>query len=421
MDDRLAVDGGAPVVNDPEQARFVWPRITNEIRKVVDKQLYEEISIYDNHGIFGEFEDRFAKFHGRKYAQLSNSGTSSILAMYEAIGLQPGDEVLCPVYTFHASVSPMMYLGAAPIFCDSDDEGNISYDDLVLRKTDKTRAVMVTHMWGRPVRGIEKIATFCKRNGLYLLEDCSHAHGAKINDKKVGTFGDMSAWSLQGQKTITGGEGGILTTNDKDLYDRALLQGHYNKRPKKEIDHSNYLYKFYLTGMGLKLRAYPIAIAIANEQFDHLKSFLSVRLKFARMLNAALSRYDFLQTPRIDDDAVYTWYAYGIQYIEEKAFGVSKEKFVDALTAEGLVEVDVPGSTGLLNDLPLFTVPNEILPRLYSHELLPQTNFPNAEKFARQLIKLPVWTFEDEEYIVKNYIKGFEKVCNYILNNKGGL
>lgn len=261
--EKLAIFGGEKIAKDDEM-KFNWPRITNDTEKVVIEQLYKTISIYDNSGIFGEFEKKFADYHNKKYALLSNSGTSAIFSMFEAIDLRNDDEVLCPVYTFHATVSPMMYFGAKPIFCDSDNEGNISFDSVKNKYTENTKAIIVTHMWGVPIKDIQKIADFCKEKHIYLLEDCSHAHGAEIYGKKVGTFGDIAAWSLQGQKTVTGGEGGIILTDDKNLFNRALLQGHYNKRPKSEIDKSDDLYKYYLTGMGLKLRAHPLAIAIAN-------------------------------------------------------------------------------------------------------------------------------------------------------------
>ncbi len=416
--EKLAIFGGDKIA-DGSEMRFNWPRITDDTEKAVIKQLHEIISIYDNSGIFGEFEKKFADYHDKNYSLLSNSGTSAIFSMFESIDLRNGDEVLCPVYTFHATVSPMMYFGARPIFCDSDDEGNISFESVKNKYTPNTKAVIVTHMWGAPIRDIQKIADFCKEKHIYLLEDCSHAHGATIYGEKVGTFGDIAAWSLQGQKTVTGGEGGIILTDNKEMFERALLQGHYNKRPKNEIDKTNELYEYYLTGMGLKLRAHPLAIAMANEQFDHLNDFLKIRNEYAIKITEALEKYPFLKLPTATDNVVRSWYAYGFQYIKEKTFGVTREKFVDALRAEGLAEVDIPGSTGLLNNLPLFTRPDKILGRLYSDALPLQKGFPIAEQYAECFIKIPVWSFIDEAEIVERYIAGFKKVCDYILVNKG--
>ena len=172
--------------------------------------------------------------------------------------------------------------------------------------------------------------------------------------------------------------------------------------------------------MGLKLRAHPLAIAIANEQFNHLEEFIETRQKYAKMLNRALLEYDFLDLPDTDS-AKNSWYAYCIKYRGEDRHGVAKHRFVEALTKEGLIEVDIPGSTGLLNNLPLFCHPDQILPRMYDKDLRRQDGFPAAQRFTDQLSKMPVWSFSDEEWISDKYIAGLRKVCNYIQQNNGGL
>lgn len=378
--DELAINGGSALIKD--NAGFTWPRITPEAEKAVVDQLHTSISIYDKSGIIEEFENKFAFYHGREKALLSNSGTSAIFSMFEAIELMPGDEVICPVYTFHATISPITYTGATPVFADCDKYGNVSYESVRSLINENTRAVIVTHMWGAPVRDIELIKALCEEKSIYLLEDCSHAHGARLNSKPVGSFGTAAAWSLQGQKTITGGEGGVMLTDNEDIYYRALIQGHYNKRPKSEIPSDHRYYKFYLTGMGLKLRAHPLAIALASQQFNQLDEFLRQRQSFAEMITEALSPYPFLELPlTTNQETQNSRYAYIIKYVPEKAHGVSREEFVDALLAEGLTEVDIPGSTGLINDLPLFVDTHELMPRLYQPKDNLHVSYPNAELF----------------------------------------
>ena len=417
MIDRLAINGGDPVINQ-SSARFEWPIIDSEAEKAVLGQLHTSISIYDRSGVIEEFEEAFSKYHKREYGLLSNSGTSAIFSMYEAINLQPGDEVLCPVYTFHATVSPMMYMGAVPIFCDSDDEGNMSFESLKSKLTNKTKAVIVTHMWGVPLRDIEKIKDFCKKNKLILFEDCSHAHGASIYGRKVGSFGDAASWSLQGPKIISGGEGGIMLTDNKKIYTRALLQGHYNKRPLQEVDKDDPLRDYSLTGLGLKLRSHPLAVALALQQFRHLDEFIIQKQKYAELFNEALSVYEFITVPEIKPNVQNSWYAYNFKFNSEAAYGISREEYVDALVAEGLVEVDIPGSTGVINELPLFTNPEKIIGRMYHGPLVKQTGFTNAVKFQNSIIKLPVWATSNDINIVQAYIKGITKVSNYIRKNK---
>lgn len=412
---QLAIHGGSAIAS-PEEAGFEWPRITREVEAAVSQQLHESLSIYDRSGIFAKFEDSFSSYFGRRYGLLSNSGTSAILAMFEGIGPRSHTEVLCPVYTFHASVSPLTYLGLTPVFCDADDAGNITLEEIQRRRTDRTSAVVITHMWGMPVADSHAIGEYCKAEGLDLLEDCSHAHGAEINGRKVGTFGTAAAWSLQGQKIITGGEGGVLLTDRQDVYERALLQGHYNKRPLKEMRPDAPLREYYLTGMGLKLRAHPLAIVIAYQQFQLLEDFRATKQRFADMMTSALSGYDFLVPPRSPDSHQPSWYAYNLKFDSSHAHEVTRERFVEALHAEGLVEADIPGSTGLLHTLPLFTRPEGILGRLYSKGMGGQGSeeFPAAASFYNSIIKFPVWAFEDEEPIVRRYIDGITKVADYV-------
>jgi len=193
--------------------RFVWPRIDSNIRQAVLSQLDQSISIYDRSGIIKSFEDEFALYHSLTHALLCNSGTNALHSAYVAMNLHKGDEVLVPSYTFFATVTPLLWTGATPVLCDCDDYGNISIEEIKRKTNKKTRAVVVTHMWGIPC-DMENIQAHCKLKKLLLLEDCSHAHGATINGKRVGAFGDLAVWSLQGQKTVTGGEGGILCTNN---------------------------------------------------------------------------------------------------------------------------------------------------------------------------------------------------------------
>lgn len=410
----LAIVGGSKTI-DPSVARFEWPRITPDVEKVVLDQLRSSLSIYDRSGIFAEFEQKFADYHGVQHALLSNSGTNAIFSMFEGINLQPGDEVVCPTYTFYATASPLMHTGAIPVFCDCRSDGNVDPADILRKITARTKAVIVTHMWGIPCE-MDDIVSICKQKGLLLLEDCSHAHGASYKSRKVGTFGDAAAWSLQGQKIISGGEGGIMLTNNAEVFNRALLQGHYNKRCKQQIPSSHPLYRFALTGFGLKFRAHPLAIAIANEQFTHLDEWIRQKQAYASLFASEWQQYPFLHMPHYPDRQP-SWYAFVMQFDENHSNGVSIEQFTKALVTEGLVEVDRPGSTCPCHDLPLFTDPHEVLPRVYQHSITHSGQFDKANAFYRNAIKLPVWAFVDDKDVVEKYVEGFHKVCSAVLHS----
>jgi len=306
------------------------------------------------------------------------------------------------------------------VFCDSKDDGNVDVEEIKKKITNKTKAIIVTHMWGIPCDMDELVKT-AKDNNLYLLEDCSHAHGARYKNQKVGTFGDAAAWSLQGQKIVTGGEGGIILSKNKEIYEKALLQGHYNKRCKDDIEKETELYEYAITGFGLKLRAHPLAISIANYQFSFLDKWLKIKNQYAEKFKSELSQYKFLIQPK-HENKIPSWYAYVMQFEEKNSNGVSIDDFVFALHLEGLKEVDRPGSTRPLDKFPLFTKTQNVLGRLYKTPAYDKNeNFPNAYKFYNNAIKLPMWAYEDEEWIVDAYIEGFHRVCNKVLNDSESL
>ena len=217
----LAIDGGEAVMQ-PAEGRFVHPKVTNSLINAVTKQLKDTISIYDNSNIFKTFETNFKNYLHSKYALVTSSGTAAIWSLYDSIGLKIGDEVICPIYTFFATVSPILQTGATPVFVDCDENGNIDYTKIEEKITSNTKAIMVVHMWGYPAK-MDKIRQIADKYDLYLFEDCSHAHGGSYMGKKLGEWGDASAFSLQGNKIITGGEGGVIVTNDKYIYKNALL------------------------------------------------------------------------------------------------------------------------------------------------------------------------------------------------------
>lgn len=411
MRSQLALLGGDQVVDAPKP-HYVWPIITKETEDAVIKQLHTDVSIYDHSGIIKEFEDKFASMHNRQHALLTSSGTAALHSMYVAANLHAGDEVICPAYTFFATVTPLLQTGATPILCDANPEdGNIDVKEVEKLITKKTKAVVVTHMWGRAC-AMDKLRQLCDEHKLLLLEDCSHAHGAKYQEIPLGAWGDMAAWSLQGQKIITGGEGGVLVTNNQEAYYRALLLGHYNKRCKQEIAQDHPYFKYYVTGMGLKLRSHPLAVAMANQQLTHLKEWTEQKTEFANYWSERLSKLRGIRVPTLKQGEEAAWYSYIIKYVPEELDNLPIEKFFKALQAEGCYEVDMPGSTCPLNFLPLFQTPGELFPQydgVFSYKV---GDFPKAEHFFHTAIKLPVWMRKEDFPLVVAYADAIEKVVN---------
>ncbi len=383
---------------------YVWPHITKKTVAAVLNQLKSgEISIYNRSGIFEKFENEFARFHKVKYALLTSSGTAALHSAMVACGFSHNDEVIVPAYTFYATVTPLFQTGAVPVLCDCREDGNIDPAKIELLITSKTKGVIITHMWGIPCE-MESITAICRKYNLKLIEDCSHAHGAVYKGQKVGTFGHVGAFSLQGQKIITGGEGGIIITNETEVYERALLLGHYNKRCKQEIDPQSKYYPYFMTGFGLKLRAHPLAIAIANEQFNHIDKWHKIMNDNAKYFADQLSGISAIKTPEFKDGIEPSWYAFVIQ-IDNKKLKISTKQLCEKLIEKGIKSADMPGSTCPLNLLKLFQEPGVLYPNYAEKVKYKPGDFPVAEGFFSCAIKFPIDIYETKRYrqVLKDY------------------
>lgn len=210
-----------------------------------------------------------------------------------------------------------------------------------------------------------------------------------------------------------------MLTDDELIFERALLQGHYNRRTREEISSTNLLKTYFETGLGLKLRAHPLAIAIALEQFGHLDQYLSQKNEFALQLRAALDGFEFLRLPFVDKHIRPSWYAFPLHFNSLLANGVTRQEFVTALHAEGLCEVDVPSSTNVLADLPLFTTPQSVLGKRYPfrENIAINVEIPNARIYAREVFKVPIWARAEDTEIVDAYIEGFRKVSDHVVRH----
>lgn len=411
---KLAILGGDPLIkNDSNSKHFVWPVIDKAIEQDVVFQLNKSISIYDRSGVIEQLEKEFENYLNTQHALLTSSGTSALHSMFVAANLQEDDEVICPAYTFFATVTPLFQVGAIPVLIDAREDGNIDPESVEMAITSRTKAIIVTHLWGMPcdMHALEKLAAKYK---LLLFEDASHAHGAKYENRKVGGIGNAGALSIQGQKTITGGEGGVFVTNDDELYYRALLFGHYNKRCKKEIPTDHPLYGYATTGMGLKQRIHPIAASIALNHLYAIDRIVEGRNNIANNIINRLKNLLGIKMPVIPENITHSWYALPIRYIPEELGGLPISIFLKALQAEGCIEVDKPGSTAPLNYHLLFQRPEYLFPRYKGKLNYSPGDFPVAENCYQNTIKIPVWNRDIDKPIASQYIMAFEKVLeNY--------
>ncbi|WP_405364835.1 DegT/DnrJ/EryC1/StrS family aminotransferase [Kitasatospora sp. NBC_00039] len=412
MTNNLALLGGEPAVT-AGGTHFEWPPMDDTTESKVIAQLRSAISIPGRSGVVADLEDALQDYFGVRHAVTFSSGTAALHATYDAARIKAGDEVIVPAWTFHATASPLFHLRAVPVLVETGPDGNIDPTAIEDAITPRTRALMVTHLWGRPAAMLA-IQAIAKTHNLLLLEDGSHAHGASHGGKKVGTFGLAGAFSLNGPKPLSGGEGGFVLTDDDDTYYRLLTFGHYNKRAKSEIPTKHPLAKYAVTGSGLKLRIHPLAAVIALDQLGHLDGYLAGRAEIARYLTEEFARIPGLEVIPMPEGVIPSWYGLTLTYRPQELGGLSVERFHQALVAEGAVEFDRPGSTCPMNQLPLYQSPAMLFPgHPHAHRRYQAGDFPVAEHTHAHTIKLPVWHREQDRPLAEQYIRAAIKVSDH--------
>ena len=213
-------------------------------------------------------EKEFAEYCGAGYALATSSGSGSLLVSLLALGIQPGDEVIVPAYTFVATYSSAIFAGAVPVLCEIDESLTLDPAAVEARITSKTKAIVPVHMLGNPCR-MDAIMDIAGRHGLLVLEDACQAAGGSYKGKKLGTIGRMGAFSLNIFKTITTGDGGMIVTDDKGLYTRAFAlhdQGHTPNRAGVQVGRRSIL--------GLNFRVNELSGAVALAQLRKLDRIL---------------------------------------------------------------------------------------------------------------------------------------------------
>lgn len=346
---RPAILGGPRAVTLEVPQR--WPVVTDEIvEAVVDHLRVGSLSIVDRSGPIAGLEDDFAGRYERRFAVSFCNGTSALEAAYYAIGLGPGDEVVAPSYTFWATVMPMLPLGAVPVFAEVDPHAlTLNPADVERRLTSRTRAIVVNHSWGRTA-DLSALQNIASRHGLALVEDCSHAHGATYNGRPIGSQSTVSCFSLQANKPVAAGEGGMLLTNDATLLERAVLYGHSSARARADVRSETYA-QFAEAGLGHKMRIHPLAATIGRVFMRHLDELIQIRRTNMGALSESLNDLPALEPPCAPAGGDHTFYRYKLLYDETSA-GLSASGFVAAMRAEGvpLLRAEEP----LLHLLPIF-------------------------------------------------------------------
>ena len=299
-----------------------WPSFTQEEADAVSQVLLSNKVNYWTGTECREFEKEFAAWAGTDYAVALANGTLALDVALQAMGIGEGDEVIVTPRSFIASVSTVVNAGAIPVFADVDNNtGNISATTIAPKVTDKTKAIICVHLAGWPC-DMDEIMALAKQHNLWVIEDCAQAHGAKYKGKPVGSIGHVGAWSFCQDKIMTtGGEGGMVTTNDKALWQKMWEYKDHGKN-YDSIYHKQHPpgFRWLHDSFGTNWRMMEMQAVIGRIQLKKMAEWTKIRTQNAKILRDALTQFageqQFLRIPDIEfhqvmgSDSVHAYYKY---------------------------------------------------------------------------------------------------------------
>ncbi len=359
--------------NPFEQFRSKEKKIIQSIKSVLKSNKY----------ILGpqveKFENKFSKFIGSKYAIGVSNGTDALKISLKAIGIKKGDEVITPSHTAIATISAIVDSGAKPIFVDINKDYYVIDGDKIQKAiTKRTKAIIVVHIYGHPVN-INKIKSLVKKKNIYIIEDVSQAHGAKIRSKRLGSIGDIGCFSCYPTKNLGGiGDAGVITTNKKYFYNKIRLLREYGwKTRNNSLVH------------GENSRLDEIQASILNVKLDSLDNDNLKRNKIAQMYNKFLVNKNIKKFPKIKKNCNHVFHLYVLRV-------KNRDKIINALKKYNIfasVHYPIPAHKQ----------------KPYKKFLKSNSNLLNTENISKEILSLPIYP-ELKIKQVKYIIKVFNKI-----------
>jgi perosamine synthetase len=362
------------------------PYIDNEIKERVLEVIDSGQYILGNHS--KRFEEEFAQFIGVKHAVLTSSGTSAIFLSLKALGVEPGDGILVPSLTAFPTIEPIFHVGAQPIFIDIDETFTMDpqHVERILKNGNKMPGVKEikgmnpVHLYGHPVE-MDALLDLAKRYGLFVLEDCCQAHGARYKERRVGSMGILGCFSFYPSKNLTVfGDGGILVTDDETLAKHCRMLRDHGRKEK---------YQHELVGYNLRFN--EIQAAVGRLQLKRLEGFNESRRQIARWYNDALKGLP-LSTPKVQDWAEPVFHLYVIQTMK-------RDSLATYLQERGI-------QTGIH-----YPIPNHLQPAV-RNTIGPQPKLERTEEAAKKILSLPIYPDLEKEKVdfvcatIKEFFKG---------------
>ncbi len=331
MAEQLAIDGGTPVRSDllPYGRQWIGEEDINAVVEALRSDWLTTGPRVD------DFEQSFATLSGAEHAVAVNSGTAALHAAVHALGAGAGDEIIVPPLTFCATANCVLFEGAVPIFADVDpDSLLIDPDSVAGLISDRTKAVISVDYTGHPC-DYDRLSRLCGEHGLALIDDASHALGARYRNRTIGAVGDLTTFSLHAVKHITSGEGGMITTDDGKMADvmRRFRNHHISSGFRERGSEATWLYDINDLGWNYRLTDFQCALAL--NQLSRLPEWLERRRRIADTYTEAFREMECLSPLAVSADVEHAWHLYVIRLDPERLTADRAEVF-RALRAEGI-------------------------------------------------------------------------------------
>lgn len=387
MSERLAILGGTPVRDNKICYGRQWIDEA-DVQAVSDVLLGDFLTCGPK---VAEFEQKLCQFTGARHAVVVSNGTAALHCACIAAGIGPGDEVITTPITFAASANCALYCGATPVFADINPKTyNIDPVSIRARITPKTKAIVAVDFTGQVVEA-DEIRAICEEFGLIFIEDAAHSIASTYRGRQVGAFADMTTFSFHPVKTITGGEGGAILTNDDELYRKLVLaHAHGITRDENQMEEAPHegIWYYEQIGLGYNYRLTDIQAALLLSQLEKLPGFCARRKEIVARYNEAFSKMPeiFVQEEIPESDSCRHLY---IIRLNLERLRCTRREFFDAMSAEN-VQCQI-------HYVPVYWFP------YYRHLGYERGLCPNAEEVYKGILSIPLYpklTDEDVEDVI---------------------
>ena len=346
-----------------------------------------------------DLEAKICQITGAKYCVAVSNGTAALHIAAMAANIQNGDEVITSSITFAASANCTLYCGGTPVFADiNSNTYNIDPESIRKCLTPKTKAIVAVDFTGQAVE-LDKILAICEENNLTLIEDAAHSIGTKYKGKPVGSIAHMTTFSFHPVKTVTSGEGGAVTTNDEELYQKLLLARSHGitRNPSQMVHPTDDPWYNEQVSLGYNYRLTDIQAALLISQLNKLDLFAKRRKEVVKMYDDALSSIPELQIQQEIPESDTTRHLYILRFREEM-LTCNRREFFDALRAENVYSQ--------VHYLPVYW-------HSYYEKLGYQKGIcPNAEDYYREVMSLPLYYALTDENVAE-VVKAVRKIVDY--------